>query len=118
MFPSTYYTGERILKMTGDTHRVFVAAEDQHILGFVIVEISKNMESAEIQFLGVRPENQGKGIGRDLLLSAAHWLFKQPAMTEVSLNVRQELTMARTLYEKSGFELRYAGIALRKKLLL
>jgi hypothetical protein len=51
-----------------------------------------------------------------LLLSAIDWLVDQAGVSGICLNVGEELAHARSLYERVGFRLRYAGIGLKKVL--
>ncbi len=47
------------------------------------------------------------------MLSTLRWLFDYAKAREVYLNVGENLTVARALYEDVGFELRVAGIGMR-----
>jgi ribosomal protein S18 acetylase RimI-like enzyme len=116
LFPSSYFSGERILEMIGTSHQVFVIAEEDDVLGFSIPAIDETGTRGEVQFVAVRKESRGKGYGRDLLQSAVAWIVRDQQAAEVTLNVREELTNARTLYESVGFRLRYTGIPFRRKL--
>ena len=116
LFPNTYYSGERILDMIGTSHLVFVIAESAEVLGFSIPTVDETRTRGEAQFVGVREDCRGRGYGRELLLAAVQWLVHDQHVSEVTLNVRDELTNARKLYEGVGFRLRYTGIPFRKML--
>jgi ribosomal protein S18 acetylase RimI-like enzyme len=114
LFPRAYYSGRRVLEMIGASHQVFVAVEGPELRGFAVVAVDEAGETGEIQFVGVREDSRGRGLGRDLLLSSAHWLLQEAGVSVVSLNVRDELEGARRLYESVGFRLRFTGIGLRR----
>ncbi|GGG14981.1 GNAT family N-acetyltransferase [Paenibacillus abyssi] len=63
-----------------------------------------------IHRLAVRPDRQGKGLGKQLLRSAEH-LAKQQGYTSVRIDVYQSNATAISLYEKNGYlrigEVRY-----------
>jgi ribosomal protein S18 acetylase RimI-like enzyme len=72
--------------------------------------------TGEIQFLGVEEGWRGRGFGRNLLMAGVNWLFEQTGVAAVSLNVREEESQPRRLYESVGFQPRFRGTALRKTL--
>ena len=114
LFPGTYYSGERILKMNGDTHQVFAAVESDELAGFAIASVAASLSAGDVEFLGVRESSRGRGYGRRLLMTAADWLRRQSSEMPICLNVRDSLANARGLYESVGFELRFTGVGLRK----
>jgi len=114
LFPNAYYSGQRILSMLGSSHRVFVIAEGLEILGFAAGCADEDSRSGEVQFVGVRQDRRGEGLGRRLLQAVVDWLFGEVAVSEVTLNVRQDVPHARSLYERAGFTRRYAGVGLRR----
>jgi GNAT superfamily N-acetyltransferase len=116
LFPTAYYSAERIIDMIGPSHQVLVVAEGEKVLGFAVASTEEGPSAGEIQFLGVREDRRRQGYGRQLLLSAIDWLVDGAGVSRVSLNVGEELVHARSLYERVGFKLRYTGIGLRKKL--
>jgi ribosomal protein S18 acetylase RimI-like enzyme len=116
LFPAAYYSAERLIQMMGQSHQVLVVPEGEEILGFAVVSVEGGPAEGEIQFFGVREDSRRQGYGRQLLLSATDWLFDRAGVSQVCLNVAEELVHARALYESVGFRLRYTGIGLRKKL--
>ena len=75
LFPTAYYTGERVLEMIGQSHQVLVVAQGDEVLGFAVVSVDESLSMGEIQFLGVREEHRRQGVGRRLLLAAIDWLL-------------------------------------------
>ena len=116
IFPEGYYSGERIVSMTGRTHQVFTRMEAGELRGFVVASVDAGAATGEIQFLGVQDGWRGRGFGRDLLMVGVDWLFEQAGVAAVSLNVREEEVQPRRLYESVGFRPRFRGTALRKTL--
>ena len=116
LFPSAYYSGERVLHMIGQSHQVLVAPQGDEILGFAVVSVDEGLSMGEIQFLGVHEGHRRQGVGRCLLLAAIDWLLDQAGVSRICLNVGEELVHARSLYESVGFRLRFTGVGLRKTL--
>jgi ribosomal protein S18 acetylase RimI-like enzyme len=116
LFPTAYYSGERIIQMIGDSHRVMVLAEGEEVSGFVIVNTTGPSSPGEVQFLGVREDCRRRQYGRRLLLAGIDWLFDVASAPRIVLNVSQELINAQALYESVGFKLRFTGVGLRKML--
>jgi GNAT superfamily N-acetyltransferase len=114
LFPTAYYSAERVIDMIGQSHHVLVVAEGEVVVGFAVVSTEGRPTEGEIQFLGVREDRRRQGHGRRVLLSAIDWLFDSAGVSQISLNVGEELAHARGLYERAGFRLRYAGMGLRK----
>jgi GNAT superfamily N-acetyltransferase/RimJ/RimL family protein N-acetyltransferase len=116
LFPAAYYSAERIIQMLGQSHQVLVVAEGEDVLGFAVVGVEGSPSEGEIQFFGVREDSRHQGYGRRLLLSATGWLFDRAGVSQVCLNVGEELVHARALYESVGFRPRYTGIGLQRTL--
>jgi ribosomal protein S18 acetylase RimI-like enzyme len=116
LFPTAYYSGERILRMLGKSHQVLVVTKEEEVLGFAVVSTDRNLSLGEIQFLGVREDCRGQGHGRSLLIMAIDWLLDHVGVTQVGLNVGEELIHARSLYESVGFKLQFTGVGLQKML--
>lgn len=115
IFPQTYATGQRILDKLGDHHQVFVCTQESEILGYLYAAIEEDSGDGSVEFVGVREEARGKGIGRQLLQTALHWLFEVKKVSQATLVVNDNLTNARSLYESVGFKLKYTGVHTRKK---
>ena len=112
LFPAAYYSAARVVEMMGRSHHVVVVAKGSEVLGFAVVAVEVPGAPGEVQFLGVREDCRGRGLGRDLLQSAVDWLSLEAHAPRISLNVDADLDMARELYESVGFQLRFSGIGL------
>jgi GNAT superfamily N-acetyltransferase len=116
IFPAAYYSAERVIHMIGQSHQVLVVAEGEEVLGFVVVSVEGKESEGEIQFLGVCEKSRRQGYGRRLLLSAIDWLLDRASVSQIFVNVSEELVHARGLYESVGFSLRFTGVGLEKTL--
>jgi ribosomal protein S18 acetylase RimI-like enzyme len=114
LFPRTYYTGQDILEQLDDDHQVFVCAQGEDLLGYVYAIVDERAEGY-VEFVGVRADARGQGLGRRLLLTALGWLFESKQVPEVGLTVADDQTNARSLYEKVGFRIKVTGLSARKE---
>ena len=115
VFPRTYATGQRILDKLDDAHRVFVHAEGDEVQGYAYAAIEEESGDGSVEFIGVREDARGKGLGRKLLQTALHWLFEVKQVPQATLVVNDDLTNARALYESVGFRLKYTGVHTRRE---
>jgi ribosomal protein S18 acetylase RimI-like enzyme len=119
IFPMADYSGERVVRMIGQSHQVFVAlgeaAEGEEVFGFAVVAVDEARTSGEIQFLGIREDCRGRGYGRRLLLSAVDWLLDEVGASVVCLAVNERNQNALHLYQSVGFKLRNTGVGLTKE---
>lgn len=63
-----------------------------------------------VQRLAVHPDHQGLGYGRALLFDGLHWLARWGAR-DALVNTQVGNERSRTLYERSGFKMQPAGLA-------
>jgi ribosomal protein S18 acetylase RimI-like enzyme len=110
VFPNTYYTGQDILDQLDGDHKVFVSAVGGEVLGYIYVIVDESSQGY-VEFLGVRADRRGQGLGKHLLLTALDWLFCSKNVSEAGLTVADDQTNARSLYEKVGFRIKYTGLS-------
>lgn len=86
-----------------DTAADFILAYGGETLGYAIVYANDfTSKTAFITMIAVRPEYQGRNIGKDLLL-AVQKLAGERGMRELELEVRTDNQKAIGFYEKNGF---------------
>jgi ribosomal protein S18 acetylase RimI-like enzyme len=115
VFPRTWATGQRIWDKLDDDHRVFVYPHGDELQGYVYAVIEEDTGNGSVELIGVQERARGKGIGRQLLQAALHWLFEVKKVPQTLLVVNDNLTNARGLYESVGFRLKYTGVHTRKE---
>lgn len=116
VFPVTYINGQRLIAQIDHNHQAFVYLQGEELLGYLYAFIAEGAPEGIVEFVGVKPEARGRGIGRQLLLAALHWFIEDKKLPQVSLTVNDDLDNARSLYEKVGFKLKYTGVHTRKDL--
>jgi ribosomal protein S18 acetylase RimI-like enzyme len=103
-------TGQDVLQGLDENHRVWVYEIEGEVVGYLFAVIEPWAENGYVEFLGVRAEARGKGVGAALLATALHWCFAERNVPEVGLTVDDENVNARSMYERAGFRLKYSGI--------
>lgn len=98
LFEGTHTTGRALV---GSDDIRLVVVESEGLSGYVAAEVNSD-GSGYIDYLGVVPEMQGRGIGRRLVMAAVDALRERGA-TSVDLSVREDNHAARRLYASLGF---------------
>ena len=94
--------------LTRQWRAIFVAAEDDKIIGMVLgkryntISISKYKKKGYISNLYVDKEYRKKGIGGKLILHTLKWLKKQ-GVPHITVEVHIKNSAAQNLYRKLGF---------------
>ncbi|MCE0557713.1 bifunctional helix-turn-helix transcriptional regulator/GNAT family N-acetyltransferase [Motilimonas sp. E26] len=81
---------------------IFFARQGHRIVGTLALRLH-DQQTMEISKMAVQPNQQGKGIGRQLMLTAIN-KAQQLAMTQVFLETNSALTRAMALYQHLGFQ--------------
>lgn len=79
---------------------IFVAIEENKIVGFANYSQVKNEEAVELLAVYLYPEHQGKGIGTALLREGINHL---EGVNEIYVNVERDNKIGKTFYEAKGF---------------
>ncbi len=110
IFPNTYYNGRQIIEQLDENHRVWICLSDGAVLGYIYTVIESWAAEGYVEFLGVREDARGRGMGGVLLTTALTWFFNERKMPKVGLTVSDENVDARGLYKRVGFRLKYTGV--------
>lgn len=102
LFPTGYFSARQMVEKNDATHRLFLAAEGDQLLGYHFCKIEE--ESGYVDFLGTDLSARQQGIGSALLAAGLDWMFSAPTTRKVSLTVNSDNDEAQHLYEKFGFE--------------
>ncbi|MEG0259415.1 MAG: GNAT family N-acetyltransferase [Lysinibacillus sp.] len=88
------------------TSGLFVAIENEQILGYMIVQNDKPMRVTHRGYLviGVHSDSRGKGVGKALFTYILEWA-KQVELHRLDLTVITTNEAAVNLYKKIGFEI-------------
>ena len=103
LFPNGSFNATQMVKKINETHHIFVAVEDEHLLGYLFCKIDPEAESGYVDFIGTDASARGRGIGADLLAAGVDWMLSAPTTRKVNLTVNIDNIIARNLYEKFGF---------------
>ncbi len=102
-FPNAYETSEEILEKLDDHYKVFVAVNQNELLGYVYCEANPQFSTGDIHFIAVTPLSRGLGIGKKLVNKALAFLFSFAEIEEITLCVGSSNQAAIRVYEKAGF---------------
>ncbi|MBS4200063.1 GNAT family N-acetyltransferase [Bacillus sp. FJAT-49732] len=89
-----------------DKSGIFVACENEQILGYMIVQNEKPQRIAHRAYvvIGVHSKSRGKGVGKALFTYVIEWA-KQISLHRLDLTVIATNEVAINLYKKMGFEI-------------
>ncbi len=93
----------------GNKAEIFVAEDNNEIIGFILISKSKGDDIHDFDFYGemnyayIKPEFRGKGIASNFFKKTKKW-FKKNNLKYVKLDVNIKNMKARRIYEKWGFE--------------
>jgi GNAT superfamily N-acetyltransferase len=99
-----YLRGEHSPQKALFTRAAFVAVHEGKLAGFVAGHRTLRFDcEGELQWIDVREENRGRGIGYKLIARIGAW-FVEHNVTRVCVNVDPSNTPARNLYTRCGAE--------------
>ncbi len=96
---------DQYLQKTGSLFERIFAVDENQIVGFIIPGVSNDPErkdSGAINWLGVIPSYQHRGIGSALMNHGIQWL-REKGCNIIELGVRADNEEALSLYKKFGF---------------
>lgn len=114
IFPKAYYNGKTILSRINEHRKVFIIKENNELLGQIYVEVEPEFGESNIEFIAVREDKQGKGLGSKLINIAINWIFSFEKIESITLCVNKENKKALKLYRKCGFKEKNNMIFLKK----
>lgn len=103
LFPNAYFTARQMVEKIDATHQLFLAIENDQLLGYHFCKVEPESESGYVDFIGTDSAARGRGIGADLLAAGLDWMLAVPTTQQISLTVNADNAVARSLYEKFGF---------------
>lgn len=103
LFPNAYFTARQMVERINKTHQLFLAMENENILGYHFCKIEPEAESGYVDFIGTDESARGRGIGADLLASGIDWMLSSPSTKKINLTVNADNVPALGLYKKFGF---------------
>jgi ribosomal protein S18 acetylase RimI-like enzyme len=103
LFPNAYFTARQMVDKIDGNHQLFLAVEDNRLLGYNFCKLELDSDSGYVDFIGTDPDGRRHGIGADLLAAGVDWMLAAPSTMKVNLTVNADNRAARALYEKFGF---------------
>jgi ribosomal protein S18 acetylase RimI-like enzyme len=103
LFPNAYFTARQMVEKVNATHQLFLALENDQLLGYHFCKVESESESGYVDFIGTDSAARGRGIGADLLAAGIDWMLSAPTTKKIGLTVNVDNVAARSLYEKFGF---------------
>lgn len=82
---------------------VLVAEEDGRVIGYITMRFDEATKVAWIPNMAVEPEFQGRGIGRQLILTALDWA-RQKGMKYAKIETLAQNPVGQHLYPSCGFK--------------
>jgi ribosomal protein S18 acetylase RimI-like enzyme len=103
VFPNAYFTAGQMVEKINETRWLFLAVENETLLGYHFCKIAPEAESGYVDFIGTDESARGRGIGADLLASGINWMLSEPSTKKINLTVNADNVPALSLYKKFGF---------------
>ncbi|MBI5958943.1 MAG: GNAT family N-acetyltransferase [Chloroflexi bacterium] len=113
-FPHAYYTSQQIIEKLDDHTRLWLAAANGDLQGYVFGKTDPEANAGYIDFIAVDERYRGQHIGKTLLAAAIGEMFSNPAVQKVDLTVNASNVAAVRLYDSFGFERERTMRAFRK----
>lgn len=101
IFKDSYYNGKDIINRLNKNRKIFVL-KDEVLRGYIYVEYKEKFKEGTVEFIGVKEELRGKGIGKKLLSLGVNWLFSKKNLESIKLTTSID-NKAFYLYKSLGF---------------
>ncbi|WP_027632381.1 GNAT family N-acetyltransferase [Clostridium hydrogeniformans] len=102
-FKDSYYSGKDIINRLNENKKIFVL-KDEVLRGYICVEYKEKFKEGIVEFIGVKEELRGKGIGKKLLSLGVDWLFSKKNLENIRLTTSID-NKAFYLYKSLGFNI-------------
>ena len=102
-FKNSYYSGKDIINRLNENKKIFVL-KDEVLRGYIYVEYKAKFKEGTVEFIGVKEELRGKGIGKKLLSLGVNWLFSKKNLENIKLTTSID-NKAFYLYKSLGFNI-------------
>ncbi|MBT2689581.1 GNAT family N-acetyltransferase [Bacillus sp. ISL-47] len=108
IFPNTYYSGKEIIEKINDKQKLYTAADEHGLKGYLYAEYNPEGKEGSLEFVGVKETCRHAGIGRQLLDMAVSDLFFHHGALVIKLCAGTTNEKALSLYKKAGFKVERA----------
>jgi len=102
-FPNAYFTARQMIEKINARYQLFLAVENEKVLGYHFCKIEPEAESGYVDFIGIDSLVRGRGIGTDLLAAGIDWMLSTPSTKKINLTVNADNVSAIRLYKNFGF---------------
>ena len=116
LFPKSNYTLAYMLAEREKGATLLVLADGDRLVGYFFGRAEAESGEAYVDLVGVAPEYQGRGLGRQLMLAGLAELRRLPGLRQVNLTVAAGNTAAMRLYDSLGFVKEREMAAYRRQL--
>ncbi len=103
LFPRSNYTLAYMLAERERGATLLTLADGDRLAGYFFGRAEAESGEAYVDLVGVAPEYQGRGLGRQLMLAGLAELRRLPGLRQVNLTVSAGNTAAMRLYDSLGF---------------
>jgi GNAT superfamily N-acetyltransferase len=103
LMPNAYFTAQQILDRLGADSHLLIAAEWDHLVGYISFQAGPGVAEAYIDFVAVAEPARGQGHGTQLVAAAVHRAFEPPGIDVIRLTVNASNLPALRLYERLAF---------------